>query len=101
MVFMIYFTGRFSIGGRLPTCPTIYTRGSPWTSTSSLSTPARIGSGRRLVQFAHSQKRAVLELSTPDTTPIMRGLHVLDASPAPSIESIIMDHVMVSIVANT
>src|SRR5258708_17468171 len=78
-----------------------YTRGSPWTSTSSLSTPARIGSGSRLVQFAHSQKSAVLELSTPDTTPIMRGLHVLDASPAPSIETIIMDHVMVSIVAKT
>src|SRR5882762_9884216 len=63
--------------------------------------PARIGSGRRFVQFAHSQKKAVLELKTPATRPIVRGLQLRDATPAPNIESIIIDHVSVSIVAKT
>ena len=68
------------------------TTGSPCTSISSGSIPARAGSGNRPVQLAHSQKNAVLELSTPDTTPIMRGLQVSDATPAPAIETIIVDH---------
>ncbi len=44
---------------------------------------------------------AVLELSNPDTAPIVRGLHFWDASPAPNIESIIIDHDNVSMVAKT
>src|SRR3984885_14331591 len=74
---------------------------SPWTSISSGSTPSRAGSGRRPVQLAHSQKNAVLELNRPDTTPIDRGLQVWDATPAPAIESIIVDHCIVSMVAKT
>src|ERR1022692_2459129 len=78
-----------------------YTTGSPCTSTSAGSTPSAAGCGRRPVQLAHNQKMAVLELNSPDTAPIMRGLHLWDASPAPSIESIIIDHDNVSMVANT
>ena len=43
----------------------------------------------------------MLELSKPETAPIVRGLHVWDATPAPTIESIIIDHDNVSMVANT
>ncbi len=59
------------------------------------------GSGSRPVQFAHNQKKAVLELSSPDQTPMVRGLQDCDATPAPAIESIITDHCIVSMVANT
>ena len=64
-------------------------------------TPSRAGSGNRPVQLAHSQKNAVQELSNPETTPIVRGLQVWEAIPAPAIESIIVDHCIVSMVANT
>ena len=65
------------------------------------STPSAAGSGNRPVQLAHSQKKAVLELSRPETAPMVRGLHFWDATPAPAIESIIVDHDSVSMVANT
>src|SRR6202034_245913 len=82
-------------------CVAHYTTGSPWTSISSGSTPSRAGSGNRPVQLAHSQKKAVLELSKPDATPMVRGLQLWDATPAPAIESIIVDQDIVSMVANT
>src|SRR5579863_1162284 len=84
-----------------PTLALRYTTGSPCTSTSFGSTPSAAGCGRRPVQLAHSQKMAVLELNNPEAAPIMRGLHFWDASPAPSIESIIIDQDIVSMVANT
>jgi hypothetical protein len=43
----------------------------------------------------------VLELNNPDTTPIARGLQCCDAIPAPIIDNIIIDHDIVSMVANT
>src|SRR5580704_8716062 len=78
-----------------------HTTGSPCTPISSASTPALAGSGRRPVQLAHSQKNAVLELSTPEMAPIVRGLHEVEAIPAPIIDSIIIDQFIVSMVANT
>src|ERR1700722_8291400 len=82
-------------------CVAHHTTGSPCTSISSGSTPSRAGSGNRPVQLAQSQKKAVLELSRPETTPIDRGLQVWDATPAPAIESIMVDHCIVSMVAKT
>ncbi len=43
---------------------------------SSGSIPATVGSGKRPVQFAVAQKMAVVPLSRPAQTPMVRGLTV-------------------------
>ncbi len=78
-----------------------YTTGSPCTSISSGSTPARGGSGSLPRQLAHPQKKAVLALSNPATLPIVRGLIVNEAAPARAIEIIIVIQVQLSTVENT
>src|SRR2546421_760070 len=79
----------------------VYTTGSPCTSTSSGSTPARAGSGSLPRQLADPQKRAVLALRHPATAPIVRGSTLTEAAPASAIEIIIVIHVQLSMVENT
>jgi hypothetical protein len=52
-------------------------------------------------QSAHVQKIAVVELIAPDHTPMVLGLYVVEAAPAAIIDSIMVDHVSDSKVANT
>ncbi len=52
-------------------------------------------------KFAQPQNIAVVELSTPAIAPIVRGFQYSDAIPASSIDTIITDHCMDSMVANT
>src|SRR5260370_32117896 len=75
--------------------------GSPCTSTSRRSTPSAGGSGRRPVRFAHAQKNAVVELSAPAIAAMRRGLWYCEAMPAADIETIITDHCIDSMGANT
>src|SRR5712692_1618140 len=75
--------------------------GSPCTSTPRRSTPSAGGSGRRPVRLAQAQKNAVVELSAPAMAAMRRGLWYCEAMPAADIETIITDHCMDSIVANT
>ena len=78
------------------------TGGSAINSSSSIGgTATREGSGNRPVRFAHIQKIAVIEVIAPAHAPITRGLYEIVAAPVAIIESIIVDHVSDSSVANT
>src|SRR5205085_11158670 len=62
-----------------------HTVGSPWTSTSSGSTPARVGSGSLPLRLPQAQKIAVVELRAPAHNPIVLGLTWSESSPAMAI----------------
>ena len=73
---------------------------SPW-SSSSIANAGAPGSGNRPVRWAQPQKIAVVELSAPAHAPITRGLQYCEAIPAASIESIMVDQIIDSMVAKT
>src|SRR5262245_35537596 len=56
------------------------------------------GSGSRPLQCAQPQNTAVVELRSPDTTPMARGFTDSDATPAAAVESTMVAQIMDSMV---